>query len=327
MIKIRRKNIKIPAFRQDTAITEMVLIDIELMRRFLYVAQENSISKAAEKLFITQQALSKSMSKLEKEIGFPLLETNPEGVRLTELGRRCYPVISNVVKKYDSSLEIMKGFVVKDDLELSVLLEFQYFPYILPRDLFSKIGDMKVKSAIAENRKQCQTDVKAGKYDLSIVVRPEEDALLSGLVYLPIRDEGVYIMMSSGSPLAQKEQIDIEDLRNETFVMPASDYTFFQPFINACLAHDFYPHFSDETIGLSLCLQKVADKEGILLTPDLGDAMDDNTELVIRPLSEPDLRMELGVLARDDYQSHIMIRSYINALKIMMQDTYHNFML
>ncbi len=305
----------------------MIQIDIELMRRFLYVAQENSISKAANKLYISQQALSKSMQKLEKEIGYPLLETNPEGVRMTELGRRCYPVIFNVVKKYDSSLEIIKGFVAKDEMELSVLLEFQFFPYILPRDLFSKIGDMKVRSAIAENRKQCQSDVKSGKYDLSIVVRPVEDKLLSGLVYIPMREEGIYLLLSTDSPLAQKEQIDIENLRHETFVMPASDYTFFQPFINACLAHDFYPNFSDETNGLSLCMQKVADREGILLTPDLGDAMDANPEVVIRPLTEPDLRMELGVLARDDYQTNIMIQSYIKALEIMLQDTYHNFLL
>ncbi len=302
----------------------MIYIDIELMRRFLSVTQEGSISGAAEKLYISQQALSKSMGKLEKEIGGKLLDTGPDGVKLTELGRNCYPVISNVVKKYDSSLEIMRAFVEKSEQNLTVLLEFRYFPYILPRDLFTKIGDMTVRSVAAKSRKQCVADISSGKYDLAIVMRPEDPSALRGLTYIPLKEEGYYVLVNSKSDLAKKERIDISDFRNEKIILPDSEYSFFQSFIDAALAEDFYPDFSCESLGLHHCLQKVADNEGVALSPELGDALNDYPDLVLRPLSDSDLRMELGVLARSDYQSHVVIRSYINALKIMMEDAAYN---
>ncbi len=302
----------------------MIVIDIELMRRFLSVAQESSISKAAEKLYISQQALSKSMSKLEKEIGGKMLETGSDGVKLTELGRRCYPVISNVVKKYDSSLEMMRAFVEKSEQNLTVLLEFRYFPYILPRDLFTRIGDMTIQSVVADSRKQCITDISSGKYDLAIIMRPDDPSGLSGLTYIPLKEEGYKVLVNKKSALAKKEEIDISDFRNEKIILPSSDYSFFQSFIDAALAEDFYPDFSNETLGLHHCLQKVTDNEGVVISPDLGDALNDYPDLIMRPFSDPDLHMELGVLARDDYQSHVVIRSYINALKIMMEDSMYN---
>ncbi len=267
------------------------------------------------------------MDKLEKEIGGSLLDAGPNGVRLTELGRRCYPVISDVVKKYDSSLEIMRGFVEKNDEDLSVLLEFQYFPYILPRDLFSKIGDMTVKSAVADSRKQCITDVADGKYDLAVIIRPDDHSLPAGLCYMPLKKEEYFLLMNAGNPLAKKEAVEIDDLQNEEIILPCTDYTFFQSFINACLAHDFYPKFSDEIIGLGLCLQRVAEGQGILLSPDLKEALDVYPDIVVRPLSEPSLRVELGVLTRSDCQDRLMVHSYINALRIMMEDNSYNFRL
>ena len=62
-------------------------MDHKQLRFFRKICEEKSINRAAQKLFISQQALSKSIAKLEKEVGVPLLVRTPEGVRLTVAGQ------------------------------------------------------------------------------------------------------------------------------------------------------------------------------------------------------------------------------------------------
>ena len=49
-------------------------MDLRQIEYIIAIEQEESISKAAEKLFITQSALNQQLLKLEKELGMPLFE-------------------------------------------------------------------------------------------------------------------------------------------------------------------------------------------------------------------------------------------------------------
>lgn len=60
--------------------------DIKEIKYFLAVAENGSISKAAEALFISQPSLSKYISKIEQEMGVPLFVRDHGGIRLTEAG-------------------------------------------------------------------------------------------------------------------------------------------------------------------------------------------------------------------------------------------------
>jgi monoterpene epsilon-lactone hydrolase len=62
-------------------------VDLRHFRSFVAVAEEVNIGRAAERLFITQPALSRQMQQLEREVGEPLLVRVHHGVELTEAGR------------------------------------------------------------------------------------------------------------------------------------------------------------------------------------------------------------------------------------------------
>src|SRR3954468_3297552 len=61
-------------------------MELRHLRYFVSVAELGSVSRAAEKLFIAQPALSLQVRQLEEEIGARLLERLPRGVRLTPAG-------------------------------------------------------------------------------------------------------------------------------------------------------------------------------------------------------------------------------------------------
>lgn len=61
-------------------------MELRELRYFLAVAQEQSITKAANYLYISQPSLSKQMQNLEKEVGRPLFVRGSRKIALTETG-------------------------------------------------------------------------------------------------------------------------------------------------------------------------------------------------------------------------------------------------
>jgi DNA-binding transcriptional LysR family regulator len=75
------------------------------LRYFVTVAEEGQITRAAEKLYIAQPALSQAISQLESELGLKLLERHPRGVRLTPSGEAFLEKARTVVEtEHDAQL-------------------------------------------------------------------------------------------------------------------------------------------------------------------------------------------------------------------------------
>lgn len=67
-------------------------MDIQLLSAFVTVAREGNLTRAAERLFVTQPALSLQIKKLQAGLELTLFERTPRGMRLTEAGQRLLPV-------------------------------------------------------------------------------------------------------------------------------------------------------------------------------------------------------------------------------------------
>ena len=83
---------------------------------FIEVVEQNNFTKAAEKLFISQSALSKSIQSLEKELDTSLFTRDPRELKLTEEGRLVYHYAKDVLNYWHdrtaelfSSLNYKKG--------------------------------------------------------------------------------------------------------------------------------------------------------------------------------------------------------------------------
>ena len=62
-------------------------MELRHLRYFVGVGEEQHFGRAAERLHIAQPALSRQIQDLEKEIGFPLFERLPRGVKLSAAGK------------------------------------------------------------------------------------------------------------------------------------------------------------------------------------------------------------------------------------------------
>lgn len=93
-------------------------IDIEFYKVFCMVAESGSFSKAAEKLYISQPAITQTIKKLEEQLGGKLFYRNNNGVVLTEEGKHLYEyvkdsmeVIENASSKFQQYKNLDEGIV------------------------------------------------------------------------------------------------------------------------------------------------------------------------------------------------------------------------
>jgi DNA-binding transcriptional LysR family regulator len=81
---------------------------IENVHSFITLAQELSFRRAAERLHLDQSALSRRIQKLEVTLGFRLLERTTREVRLTQAGRSFYDDNADLLRGYESSIQLAR---------------------------------------------------------------------------------------------------------------------------------------------------------------------------------------------------------------------------
>ena len=79
-------------------------MQLESLRYFVEVAQTNSMTKASQNLFLSQQGISRSIQQLEQELECTLLVRGQKGVSLTEEGEAVYDFALNVLEKRDEMI-------------------------------------------------------------------------------------------------------------------------------------------------------------------------------------------------------------------------------
>ena len=78
------------------------MIDFELYRVFIEVAKEENITKASEKLNISQPAVTKQIKNLEEQLSMKLLERKSKGVELTIDGKKLYEKIKKPIEELNA---------------------------------------------------------------------------------------------------------------------------------------------------------------------------------------------------------------------------------
>ncbi|MEO3891232.1 LysR family transcriptional regulator [Nonomuraea sp. B5E05] len=82
-------------------------MDVHLreLRYFVAVAEELNVTRAAERLFVSQPALSKQLRVLERQLGFGLFERVPSGMALTRQGEALLPVARDLLGRWAAGVE------------------------------------------------------------------------------------------------------------------------------------------------------------------------------------------------------------------------------
>lgn len=195
-------------------------MNLQALKYFVAIAKKRNITAVAEELYVSQSALSRQIQMLETELGVKLFHRVKPNLVLTEDGRFLLEKIESIVQQVDdlsqyASLRaqghygtVRIGF--SGSLEMEPLLRFASAAAIFfPNCSFS---------FHEEHVAALQRDLKKGVYDL--VFAPlngmHEDPELDTFV---IGEPLMAAALSENHPLADRDSISLNDLREESFVV------------------------------------------------------------------------------------------------------------
>lgn len=163
---------------------------IEHYRIFNIVAEAKSFSKAAEKLYMTQSAVSQAIKQLENSINTILFIRTPKGIELTQAGSILYKYTSSAMEILETGVLRLEAFKSLDEGELKIgASDTIASHFLLSRlELFHKIyPQIRVKIINRVTSETIQL-LKAGKIDLAFGNLPIKDEKLEIIECMAVHD-------------------------------------------------------------------------------------------------------------------------------------------
>lgn len=197
-----------------------VFMEIRVLRYFLTVVTEESITKASEVLHITQPTLSRQLAQMEEEIGVKLFDRGTRKIKLTNEGillRRRAEEILQLVNKTEKEL-IEQGEQVEGKISIGCgeIAAVQILPELF-KTFHQKYScvNFDIFTATADLVKE---QMDKGLLDLGLLLEPI-DMEKYDFIRLNVQERWV-VLMPPNSPLAEKEFVTASDLSSLPLIFP-----------------------------------------------------------------------------------------------------------
>ena len=196
-------------------------ISFQQIDYFLTVAEVLNFTDAARLLYISQPALSKQISALEKELGFPLFVRNRRHVALTPEGAALYRDWSQLGKQMDSAIYNAKllNYRASGTLSLGCSDTFDYSD-VLPAVVreYTATYPQIIVDVESHSFKTLREGLMDDNFDIIFTPYFELDGL-SDVNWLKLKDIPLSIIVPTSNPLSERDVVHFADLREETFIL------------------------------------------------------------------------------------------------------------
>lgn len=236
---------------------------------------------------MAQPPLSRHIQQLEADVGVPLVERGPRGVKLTRAGEilrdRVRPQVEGITAAVAESRAVGAGWRGRLRVGFITNMSYAFLPRLLEKlrtgapEAFVDVAEASVDDS--------ERGVREDRFDLALTRLPIEDQSLMQRV---LHEERLMIAMPTTHPLAEKETISFADLTDEPFVMcQRPDGAPLQHLImRRCEEAGFLPHVVQQVGGKTLMMELVAAGMGLTVVPE-SSSYSTRPGLVYLPVANP----------------------------------------
>ena len=193
-------------------------MELRQLEYFVAVAEEASFTRAAARIHVAQPGVSAQIRRLETELGQQLFDRTGRTVRLTDVGTAVLPYARAALAAVDSAR------LVVDDLtglmRGQVTIGTVASPSSLPiPDLLAEFHERhpSVDIALSEGKSSDLIEaVRSGRIDVAVIGLAEEPP--SDLRIQIVADELLVGAVALGHPLAERQRVSVEDLRDQALI-------------------------------------------------------------------------------------------------------------
>lgn len=268
-------------------------MNINQFRQFSCIARHKSMTKAARELFVSQQALSKTVQLLQKEMGGELFVRGGRELQLTDLGTKLLTIVDSLLPRYDNCMEMIARLAEQNRNKLRLTFENVFYQYAIPAEL---LDERSIAFTISDGVESCMEAVRSGQADLGLCSRVES---MEGLTFIPVLQEPLHFLMSRSHPLSGRTFLTLNDLRDVPQNLPSAPSVIVSRYINACIEAGFYPNFVMESRDYGILLRSLRNSDRVLLCGSFAFSGEADEDLVLLPLDCPALNTDVGFVLRE----------------------------
>jgi DNA-binding transcriptional LysR family regulator len=285
-------------------------MELKHLTSFIAVAEQLSFVRAADRLYLSQPALTGQIQRLEEELGVQLLARNRRSVKLTDAGKvflvEARATLSRARQAADRAQKAARGeigrlrigFVSSAALEIvpTIVVAFRKQYPEVTLDLMNLRTVSQVKKLISKN------------LDIGFLRLPLSNEQLRATV---IHREPFLLVLPKGHPRARDKQVHIAHLRDERFVAYGRRWApgFFDSVIQMCLKEGFSPNIVQETGEMYTAIALIAAGAGIAILPR-SVVLAQSKNIVMKPLAGKVPVSEIAIATRAG-NSSLIVRSFI----------------
>ncbi len=294
-------------------------MDMEQLAHFQCLANNRNFTAASKQLGLSQSALSRSIQRLEEELGQPLFERKPRTVELTDAGI----LFQKSAEQILLIVEDTKAEICDDGQSGRIRIGAipTIAPYFLP-DLLRRFANnfpnatMIIQEETTENLlKRC----KQGELDVAILALPIPAR------YVEIEelfDEELMLVMPPDHPLSCKKQIRIGDVEPYAFVLLDEAHCLSDNITSFCNQRSVHPVALERTSQLAMVLELVSLSHGVSMIPAMAKNLDQSNRRIYRSIyGEKPKRTVVAVWNPYRFQSRLItefrnqLHAYCRAFK------------
>ena len=242
-------------------------MNLKHLSYFVDISKRESFTKAADDIYVSQSALSKSVKSLEQELNVTLIDRTSKSFNLTEEGRILYVEGEKLLQYIDESQDeiIEKIHRSRRGLRIGVppVISTVYFSQLLFR-FIKQYPNIELEiSEVGANIVQNQ--INAGNIDIGVVILPIINS--DNYHIIPAMSSDNALIVNKDHPLASRDEVDFKELEHEDFLILDRTYMLHDRIIKNCEIAGFYPHITTESSQWDFLAEMVAYNQGISILP------------------------------------------------------------
>jgi DNA-binding transcriptional LysR family regulator len=273
-------------------------MELQQLRVFVAIAEEGTMSAAAERLGITQPAISFSIKALEQEIGQPLFTRSRRGLRISDRGTELLATARTMLQLAATITADREAPAGRKQIRIVGRQGFmQYvFPLLVSR-LTHEMPDLHIEQALSANHDEVIESIRAGKADLAFGANPKIKSITATIFH-----HDPVLLAVSRSHKITKKRVSLAEIARLPLCLPTRQDRLRAPIDRFLRKLPQQPRILLETNDYTLMRNLIA--EGLCAGFVYGHMLllEPRTPTIVPlHLEELDLRRDLTVLFRNDF--------------------------
>lgn len=196
-------------------------MNLQQLEYFKVIAKTRNFTRAANMLSVTQPALSKAVSKLEKELETPLFQRDGRNIRITKSGEVFLKYAELALFNIEKGIEELKDIQRNNEKNISIssteCIGATFIPFILSNFLNIK-SDTKFQFNNSYKEEILQ-DLKYGKIDLGFFDDIKDIDNYPEIKVRLVKKDKYVLVVPKEHHLSNKTEVSLKDLKDESFVI------------------------------------------------------------------------------------------------------------